>query len=299
LGYLCGIEKSKMAMVKDGKIALIAFSIYFCLSLTLIKTTTFTSLSSFFTSLLFIAVSWCVTIVLPHSDVVKRAAFLGIAFGFSLVLSISGVVFQHFGWYMVSLSFFHFSEYIMTALYNPKTLSTESFLLNHSPEYKIAAVASWFEFAIEFFFFPSLKKTSLISVIGLVLLIGGEIARKLAMTTAKSNFSHIVQFHKKEDHVLVQHGIYNWFRHPAYVGWFWWSIGTQLTLLNPVCLVAYTWASWNFFKERIDVEEVTLINFFQQEYVDYQKRVSTGIPFIKGYLVFVDLDKHKEAVHLK
>ena len=59
--------------------------------------------------------------------------------------------------------------------------------------------------------------------------------------------------------------------------------GTQVTLCNPICLVAYTWASWNFFNERIQEEEVTLLYFFEEDYLDYQKKVGTGLPFIKGF----------------
>ena len=33
-------------------------------------------------------------------------------------------------------------------------------------------------------------------------------------------------------------GVYAWFRHPSYVGWLYWSVGTQLILCNPVSLVA-------------------------------------------------------------
>jgi len=57
----------------------------------------------------------------------------------------------------------------------------------------------------------------------------------------------------------------------------------QLMLLNPVCMVAYSIASWIFFKERITDEEITLINFFGEDYLHYQKRVPTGLPFIYGY----------------
>lgn len=45
-------------------------------------------------------------------------------------------------------------------------------------------------------------------------------------------------------------------RHPAYFGWFWWSIGTQMLLCNPVCIVVYAAASWRFFSQRIPFEEV-------------------------------------------
>lgn len=50
---------------------------------------------------------------------------------------------------MCSLSFFHYSEYLVTAIINPHSLSLDSFLLNHSVEYTLAAVCSWVEFTVE------------------------------------------------------------------------------------------------------------------------------------------------------
>lgn len=50
---------------------------------------------------------------------------------------------------MCSLSFFHYSEYLVTAIINPRSLSLDSFLLNHSVEYTLAAVSSWVEFIVE------------------------------------------------------------------------------------------------------------------------------------------------------
>lgn len=77
-----------------------------------------------------------------------------------------------------------------------------------------------------------MKNNLLISVIGLLLCIMGEILRKSAMLTASTNFNHIVQTVKERDHELVTHGVYSICRHPSYVGWFYWSIGTQVVALN-------------------------------------------------------------------
>ncbi len=66
------------------------------------------------------------------------------------------------------------------------------------------------------------------SCVGLVLVLGGEILRKDAMVTAASNFNHYVQHVKQDGHQLVEKGVYSLFRHPAYVGWFYWSVGTQV-----------------------------------------------------------------------
>ena len=132
-------------------------------------------------------------------------------------------------------------------------------------------------------FFSAMKGFGWFSLLGLVLCIGGEALRKIAMLTAGSNFDHLIRTHREDKHKLVTSGIYGVFRHPSYVGWFYWSIGTQIILCNPLCIVAYALTSWRFFNERVYEEEITLLNFFGDQYVSYQKKVSTGLPFIRGY----------------
>lgn len=58
--------------------------------------------------------------------------------------------------YMCSLTFFHYSEYLVTAIINPRSLSLDSFLLNHSVEYTVAAISSWMEFIVEKLLVPGL-----------------------------------------------------------------------------------------------------------------------------------------------
>lgn len=218
-------------------------------------------------------------------QVAVRACFLGFAFGCGLLISFTQSPWKHFGWYVCSLSFFHYSEYLITAITNPKSLSLDSFLLNHSMEYSLAAISSWLEFTVEKFIYPDMKQITWLAVIGLMMVIIGESLRKAAMLTAGSNFNHIVQNEKSNTHILVTAGVYSWFRHPSYVGWFYWSIGTQVLLCNPVCTIGYAVASWRFFKERIEEEEFTLIHFFGEQYLDYKRKVPTGLPFIKGFKV--------------
>ncbi|XP_061758361.1 protein-S-isoprenylcysteine O-methyltransferase-like [Nerophis ophidion] len=221
----------------------------------------------------------------PVYKVAVRACFLGVTFGCGLIISCTETTWTHFGWYMCSLAFFHYSEYLVTAIINPRSLSLDSFLLNHSVEYTLAAVSSWLEFTLEMLTFPALKQLTWLSVAGLLMVLCGEALRKSAMLTAGSNFNHIVQNEKAHSHVLVTSGVYAFFRHPSYVGWFYWSVGTQVLLCNPICTLGYTIASWRFFRERIEEEEISLINFFAEDYVEYKKRVPTGLPFISGIRV--------------
>lgn len=188
-----------------------------------------------------------------------------------------------FGIYAMFLALFHYTEYLAIAFNNPKTLTVESFILNHSLSYHIAAVSSWLEFVVETIFFPDLKSYSAVWAVGALMCLGGELLRKVAMWNAAHNFTHIVRFEQVENHRLVKHGVYAFMRHPSYVGWFYWSIGTQVILANPICFVLYAVASWKFFNERIYMEEITLLNFFGEEYYQYQKAVPTGLPLIRGY----------------
>jgi len=133
------------------------------------------------------------------------------------------------------------------------------------------------------------------------------------MIKAASNFSHAVAFRKRVDHRLVTGGIYasvtffhtfitfpnaicSWFRHPSYAGFFYWALGTQLVLQNPLSFCVYCVLLMRFFSSRIRgeplplhigillkviiAEERALISFFGDEYVAYRKRVGTRIPFI-------------------
>lgn len=84
-----------------------------------------------------------------------RSAFLGAAFSLGLYITTFDNGWKVFGLYTMILSFFHFSEFMAVALTNPRTLTTDSFVLNHSVQYGIAAVSSWIEWAVEYYFFPS------------------------------------------------------------------------------------------------------------------------------------------------
>lgn len=169
-----------------------------------------------------------------------RSTLLGYVFASGiLVYALTSPTYEMFGVYMSTLSAFHYFEFLTIAWTNPKSLTIDCFILNHSLAYGIAAGSSWLEFFTERYFFPAMKIPTPIAYFGLVVCILGDSLRKLAMITARHNFNHIVQYEKADDHQLVTHGIYKLCRHPSYVGWFYWSIGTQVKFpkRHLVCLV--------------------------------------------------------------
>jgi protein-S-isoprenylcysteine O-methyltransferase len=84
-------------------------------------------------------------------------------------------------------------------------------------------------------------------------------------------------------------------RHPSYVGFFWWAIATQLLLGNIASTLIFVYVLGRFFYYRImgtfvfcsrplrtthtAGEERHLVRFFGNDYVEYRKRVGTGLPF--------------------
>ncbi|KAA0197358.1 Protein-S-isoprenylcysteine O-methyltransferase [Fasciolopsis buskii] len=164
-------------------------------------------------------------------------------------------------------------------------------MLTHSPEYITAVIACALEYWIEILIVPRIIPNyychipTVINVTGLLLCVVGEIVRKCAMVTTTTNFNHHVDTVHQKDHQLVTTGLYSWCRHPAYVGWFYWTLGTQLLLGNPLCLFGFGIVGYRFLHGRIVHEEKHLIQFFGEKYLRYQKTVASGIPFVKGYRI--------------
>jgi len=159
------------------------------------------------------------------------------------------------------------------------------------------------EFWTEAILCPSIKlKYPFVIWMGLMFVVGGALCRQVAMATCGSNFHHRIQHRQRDTHRLVITGMwviqnnnnrqyiysplkisrYKYLRHPSYVGWFYWSIGTQLLICNPLCSVAYAFASWRFFKVRIAYEEDLLQRQYPKKYSSYIDSSWLGIPFIKS-----------------
>ncbi|KAG5192263.1 Isoprenylcysteine carboxyl methyltransferase family-domain-containing protein [Tribonema minus] len=130
--------------------------------------------------------------------------------------------------------------------------------------------------------FNHLIFNSTVICVGLGLVALGQALRVVAMWTCGRNFNHLIMAERDAGHELVTRGVYAVLRHPSYCGWFWWSVGTQVLLGNPLCLAGYTWAGWAFFSERIPYEERLLSQFYPHEYPAYAAHTYVGIPFISN-----------------
>ncbi|BFZ60356.1 farnesyl cysteine-carboxyl methyltransferase [Saitoella coloradoensis] len=214
--------------------------------------------------------------------VALRASLLGAVFGASSVLACVSSPAHPAGFIFVALlAIFHILEYYVTARYNPIRVKIDSFLLSNGIGYPIAQACGILEFLIELYYFPELKTVSNAFYLGLAITLFGQVFRFIAMAQAAQSFNHQVQSAKLDDHVLVTDGLYKYFRHPSYFGFFWWGIGSQIMLANPVSIIAFGFVLWRFFSQRIEGEEKFLVKFFGDSYVRYRERVPTRIPFIR------------------
>ncbi|KAG6378682.1 Isoprenylcysteine carboxyl methyltransferase family-domain-containing protein [Boletus reticuloceps] len=184
------------------------------------------------------------------------------------------------GFFVAAWSAFHWGEFAVTAGWNLEKCSVDSFLLENGATYHIANGTALLEYLVTLFFVPSLKSFKYISTIGVILVFVGQTLRTTAMMHASTNFSHSVALRKKDSHRLVTDGVYAWFRHPSYAGFFYWALGTQMVLQNPVSFVGFAMVLWRFFYRRTRVEERALVQFFGNDYDVYRRRVGTWIPFV-------------------
>ncbi|AOA63949.1 Farnesyl cysteine-carboxyl methyltransferase [Komagataella phaffii CBS 7435] len=205
---------------------------------------------------------------------------LGVLFGLSLSFLFTSELFQ-LPLYILCLSLFHFLEYYITAKFNTDKVSLDSFLINNGAEYILAHSLAIFEVVLEAHWFPTLKSHRYISFFGLIFIVIGQFLRSTAMITAGRSFSHMISTTKKKEHVLVTNGMYKYTRHPSYAGFFWWALGTQLMLCNPICFIGFLFTLRRFFKHRIEFEEQYLVAFFNRDYINYKSCTGTLIPFIE------------------
>ncbi|KAF1357700.1 prenyl cysteine carboxyl methyltransferas-like protein Ste14 [Lizonia empirigonia] len=216
-----------------------------------------------------------------------RAFFLGNAAIVGFFLAAQLAYYNSHLWrpflFLSTLSVFHFLEFYTTAAYNTPSAYVASFLLTNGNQYRIAHTMAFVETFITSYFFPGWQSkihSPLAILAGVTMVLVGQVVRSIAMAQAGTNFNHTVQSSKNEGHELVTRGLYAYFRHPSYFGFFWWGIGTQVMLGNTVCTLGYAGVLWYFFKTRITHEENHLIQFFGKNYEAYRANTSVWIPFI-------------------
>ncbi|KAL6843860.1 hypothetical protein ACP4OV_026431 [Aristida adscensionis] len=143
--------------------------------------------------------------------------------------------------FAAALVFFHGSEYVLAAAFHGRRNVTATLMamintrrfsklylsfgeeqnpLLISKQYVLAMSFAMLEHLTEALLFPELKEYWFVSNVGLLMVIIGEIIRKLAVVTAGRAFTHVIRIYHEDQHQLVTNGVY---RVHAASGVFWFS----------------------------------------------------------------------------
>ncbi|KAL6651330.1 hypothetical protein ACP70R_010255 [Stipagrostis hirtigluma subsp. patula] len=120
--------------------------------------------------------------------------------------------------FAAALVFFHGSEYVLAAAFHGRSNVTATSLLI-SKQYVLAMSFAMLEHLTEAVLFPELKEYWFVSNIGLLMVLIGEIIRKLAVVTAGRAFTHVIRIYHEDQHQLVTHGVYRVYA-TSWVFWF-------------------------------------------------------------------------------
>jgi protein-S-isoprenylcysteine O-methyltransferase Ste14 len=114
--------------------------------------------------------------------------------------------------------------------------------------------------------------------IGALLVTSGLAIRIHSMLTLKRYFTYAVA--KVDDQQLVDTGLYQFIRHPGYLGQMMIFLGISISLSNWLSLLTMLILMTIGYGYRIKVEERFMLEQFGKKYSDYQKRTNRVIPLL-------------------
>lgn len=117
-----------------------------------------------------------------------------------------------------------------------------------------------------------------LAIFGLLVIFAGVYIRFIAMQALGRHFSYAVSI--REQHELIEQGLYRYIRHPSYLGVLLISLGIGLAFANWISLVSLFMCPFIAFSVRMNVEEKALLKYFGARYVEYRKRTWRLIPWL-------------------
>jgi protein-S-isoprenylcysteine O-methyltransferase len=191
-----------------------------------------------------------------------------------------------FGAFLGILCVFHLTEAALAWNINRDMFAASSFLC--SPPYASAMALAILEFWLEYCWSWSRdnwKSPAQLAclICGFILIVSGDCLRKSAMLVAHRSFTHQIadaSVIRERQHKLITGGPYKFVRHPGYLGFIIWNLGTQVLLCNPLCAAVHFGILTVFFRSRVRVEEAILLRSeLAAEYEQYKQRTTcSGVP---------------------
>lgn len=121
-----------------------------------------------------------------------------------------------------------------------------------------------------------IKHSNLVGIIGLSISILGAIIACTSRYNLGKNWSLSIQ--KKEDHQLIQHGIYKIIRHPIYTGLLLLFIGNAIIVGDYRAIIAVLIVFISLWI-KLKKEEKLLTATFGEKYLEYKEKTKALIPF--------------------
>jgi protein-S-isoprenylcysteine O-methyltransferase Ste14 len=118
----------------------------------------------------------------------------------------------------------------------------------------------------------------IISYVGFFLIFLGIVVNWTGILTLKKQWSSVVII--KDNHQLIDHGIYKYIRHPIYSAVILVLLGFCLALANWISFLVILVPNMISFSYRIYVEEKALEKHFGEKYINYVRRTKRLIPWI-------------------
>lgn len=116
-----------------------------------------------------------------------------------------------------------------------------------------------------------------IGIMGLFCCFSGTLIACIARFQLRHNWSFSVQ--QKQQHELIQQGLYKTIRHPIYTGLLLLFIGNAIIVGDYRAILAVVIVVVSFWV-KLRKEEKLLTTLFGQQYIDYLQRTKALIPFI-------------------
>lgn len=118
----------------------------------------------------------------------------------------------------------------------------------------------------------------LLAWLGLLVAIGALAMFRLTHKALGRNWS--VSLQVRENHRLIQEGVYGRVRHPMYTAFWLWAVAQALLLPNWVAGLAGIVGFGTLYALRIGREERMMLEAFGEEYRDYATRTARLIPWV-------------------
>lgn len=112
--------------------------------------------------------------------------------------------------------------------------------------------------------------------VGLTIVVAGVLVRRTAIRTLKKQFTVNVTI--VEGHEIIDHGIYRYVRHPAYLGSLAAFLGLGVAYENWISVLVLFIPLVAAYLYRISVEEKVLLGEFGEACAEYSKRTKRLIP---------------------